>query len=761
VIWLSMRLIFPSTRRAWLVSIATCLAIALGTAVLLTVVAVPTAVQARADRLAWQDWNSGEYVSSDSQVAHVSYLTNSAYCECGKITEVWIDGLDPQAPVFPGLKHNPHPGEVFVSSALAKEIRGSADVAARFPRPSGSVAGQALEGPDDLVIARYLSRSQMNPIDTQNVARFASRGDAPTGAEGTATIPVLTIAAALVAVIPVFLLLINILQLSAVGRDHRLSRLSLAGATSSQIRWIALIESLAFSFIGLILGGALYRAVRPAITFVSDDQRWFTSDLTPSPLAVLGICAAVPVAICFTSQLALRRSAGEALDVARHAVGGWHLTPWRGGALALVGLASAAALAAEIYLDLGGFVLAVTGLLGFLGSLLLLGPWLVQRIGQITARSRGVASLLAGRRIESDPQGIFRSVVGMAVAIFIATVFTVATPATVVSARPENTSSGLRPNTATTELPWTSARLSSQIVREISAVPGVGNVTTVIEGSPQNGSAASSQDIWIGDCREIARLVQMSEQDCSFGPVLARAPSLANFQDKDTSLAIDQLPTARVSENPTQVTVRGISPRKLSTTSGFAAPGIIVDSRTVSGKSAALRANRLLLTFQSTASLDRARAKLESLAPGSSLGSGAELAATNFEGSVRLRRALLIGMLLTFLIAGIGLSASSVIGLIERRRQYVLLYLSGVDVGTLRTALLAENFVPLVVVALLSAVTGGLLAGFTTSFSGFDLGLVWAVVWPTLGGLAISLLLIAVSSLSLRRLVGTEQTRFD
>src|SRR4051812_49898092 len=101
MLWLGWRLQFADGRRAVVVFTVTVLTLALGTMLLLLVTSVPTALQSRADRLAWDDWSAGRSVAPESATPHLAVHSTGSFCTCGAITEVWVDPVGPLAPIFP------------------------------------------------------------------------------------------------------------------------------------------------------------------------------------------------------------------------------------------------------------------------------------------------------------------------------------------------------------------------------------------------------------------------------------------------------------------------------------------------------------------------------------------------------------------------------------------------------------------------------------------------------------------------------------
>jgi len=114
-------------------------------------------------------------------------------------------------------------------------------------------------------------------------------------------------------------------------------------------------------------------------------------------------------------------------------------------------------------------------------------------------------------------------------------------------------------------------------------------------------------------------------------------------------------------------------------------------------------------------------------------------------------------------IAGCSLAVSVVAGLSDRRRPFSLLRLAGTPVSLLRRVVAFESAVPLLVVAVISAGLGMLVAEL---FAHSELGLNLVPPGPeyygyVAGGLVLSLAIIAATLPLLNRLTGPESARSE
>lgn len=147
---------------------------------------------------------------------------------------------------------------------------------------------------------------------------------------------------------------------------------------------------------------------------------------------------------------------------------------------------------------LSGFLLILTGLL-------LAGPWLTMIGARVLAgRASRAATLIAGRRLADNPQAGFRSVGGLIVALFVASVAT-GTITTFVANRGEpRTDSLAATSLAKRFFPDDGpAPAAEQIPTGLATIPGVRSVTLVRLNPDASGSGG-----WPGviTCAELDRL---------------------------------------------------------------------------------------------------------------------------------------------------------------------------------------------------------------------------------------------------------------
>jgi hypothetical protein len=206
-------------------------------------------------------------------------------------------------------------------------------------------------------------------------------------------------------------------RLAVARRDARLAALRLAGATTSQVGLLTVLDAAAQAAAGALLGVLGHFLLLPAVSLLRFQGRTFDLGelLLPwwiLPTAVLGIVAVALV----SAVTSLRGVAISPLGVAAR------VTPRRLHWARVVPLVVvAAAFAAMFTLGLAGIaVLAGVLVLGF-GTLNLVGPWVMSVVGRVALRAaRGPATLIAARRVIDSPRTAWRSVGGVSLAVFVA-----------------------------------------------------------------------------------------------------------------------------------------------------------------------------------------------------------------------------------------------------------------------------------------------------------------------------------------------------
>ncbi|MEO7587828.1 MAG: FtsX-like permease family protein [Arachnia sp.] len=234
-------------------------------------------------------------------------------------------------------------------------------------------------------------------------------------------------------VVPIFGLGGGAARLGARGRARRLASLRLIGMTSGEVVRMSVVETVVQAVAGVALGSVLFAASLPAWQLVAFQQQHIKAAEMLLPwwlwLAVVGALLLLAVA---STVIGLRRVTISPLGVARDQSPN-KLKVWR---LAAVVVLVAGFLIYSRFTNIASMVGLITTV-GFLavvvGSINLVGPWLLQLVSRPRTRTASVPRLLAARRILDDPRGAWRNVSSLALLGFMAG-FVVTMPVTTTGA---------------------------------------------------------------------------------------------------------------------------------------------------------------------------------------------------------------------------------------------------------------------------------------------------------------------------------------
>lgn len=236
---------------------------------------------------------------------------------------------------------------------------------------------------------------------------------------------VLAIFACILLVVPFVSLAGSAARLAASRRDQRLAALRLAGASQGQVMALAALDATGQALLGALFGISVYAAGMPLIMLLSFQGTHFTlAELWVGPLALLVTVLGVTLLALVSSLLTLRRVAITPLGVtARHS----QPLPakWRAVVFVAVFVVALAALGnMQLFSGLGtvavyaisfGFIALPFALVNLIGS------WLVAARVRAKARHpKDAATMIAVRRILDNPKRAWRNVSGIALAVFIA-----------------------------------------------------------------------------------------------------------------------------------------------------------------------------------------------------------------------------------------------------------------------------------------------------------------------------------------------------
>jgi hypothetical protein len=388
-----LQLTLRSGREALARLAVTTVAVAVGVALLLGVLAEFHAFQNESSRQCWS-CTQGSSVPATLPARGDLWNDSIDFYQGQTITRLDVAPLGGDAPVPPGISALPGAGQYYASPALAALLRTvpADQLGDRFPgRLIGTIGQAGLAGPDQLAIYIGYTPQALNAIGASWVT---SIGTAPVQEVFTPFFRYLFAAGVLAVIFPMLVLISTATRLAASRREERFAAVRLVGGTPADVRQIAAVESMISAFAGVVLGIGIWLAVRP---LVADSEligtRYWPSTVTPAAWDYAAMLFGVPVIAMAAALFSLRRVQISPLGVSRRA------TPKRPTSWRLTGLALGVALyclglAHTSKQTLSPFILI--GLLLTMGGLVIAGPWLTSATVRLFGLvSRGPAQPLA------------------------------------------------------------------------------------------------------------------------------------------------------------------------------------------------------------------------------------------------------------------------------------------------------------------------------------------------------------------------------
>ncbi|HEV2639622.1 MAG TPA: FtsX-like permease family protein [Actinocrinis sp.] len=806
---LGLQLTLQSGREALTRLLVTAAAVALGVAVLLAVLADFDAFQATNAKPAWESTQAISAATPTSPItapgANVELWNYSDTVFEGRTIEVLaLAALGPQAPVPPGVPGLPSAGRFYASPALAALLRTTpADqLGDRFPGTQvGTIGDQALTGPTELVV--YVGYQPAQLAALPQTIRVDTIASGPQTSVWTNYFRDAFGVGAVAFVFPILFLIGMATRLSATRREERYASLRLVGATPGQISVIASVDAVVSALSGTVLGIGLFELVRPLLADTAlTGSQYFSSLVEPTALDFVALLVVVPLASAAASLLSLRRVRISPLGVSRK------VTPPPPRARRAIPLAVGIVL---FLTGLGTSNSQQLGLALYPGILITLvglpigGPWLTAQAARLLSRRvNGAPTLLAARRLADNPKAAYRSVGGLVLAVFLGTLLaglmpainaSTQTPAVTVlddvlldtftygptcgnevncsvggsaAAAPNGSAQiaaqGLPPQAGATllrelqafhgavvvpvySLPQSAgtgsppaAKGSGPPARPGPAVPGPGaGPADGPDGGPiqsRNGRQGPGDGPYesVVDCAQIAQISALGQCAAGVRAVQAETDTLSSDNPTDS----------------TQAVVDQHSPAASADFSGLSLQAVLVQVADPS----TLEVVRTFLTTH-------ARQSESGQAP-RTFGESVRVRAT--VGAL-VQRMVDIVVLLTLIVAGCSLAVALGGSLVERRRPFSLMRLSGTPVSALYQSIMLEATLPLAAATLVAAVTGYLLAAATAvqlGPPGTPIPVPGGTYFATMGaGLVVSLALIAGTLPFLGRITRPENARFE
>ncbi len=770
---LGARMALAGGASGWVRAGLTALGVGVGVALLLVAISVPSAMAARDAREAAREDSavSPSALGPSDTTILVGRADTRFHGQSIRGRLLRPDGTRP--PVPPGLAAIPRPGEMVVSPALAR-LLASPDAGLLRERLDyllvATISDEGLSGPNEL--AFYLGVDDLDETGLF-VTRRVAFGEEP---RPDVTDPVASIIVPVVVVVlllPVGLFVAAATRFGVEARDRRLAGVRLLGADVRMGRRIASGEALAGSVLGLLVGGALFLALRSFVDRVHLlGFSAFPGDIRPDPLLTAGLAVAVPVAAVAFTLLSLRRVVIEPMGVMRRA-GDVRRRLWWRALLPAVGTALLVPLGGSVREgDVVGAVQLTAGMILVLVGVAALLPWAV---AAAVRRLRGgpIAWQLAVRRLQLDSSTSARAVMGIAVAV--AGAIALQTMFAAVSGSYLR-STGMDPSRADVAAylklrgDWDDVRA---LQARLLAAPGVRDVhsrlwLSVTVRSPEWPRPMASSLI-VGECPALRQLAELDS--CSEGDVFLIEPGGVDPFDSvvpqpGSTVLLDALPGDPTAKPSGEWTVppdaRTVTAR--SDPVGGQVSGALVTPSAVPPEALAAVVRELSSYMDIDGSnpevLEQVRNVVWRIDPAASV--EPVIALTESDVFANLRRALFAGATLTLLLIGVSLLITALEQLRERRRVLASLVAVGTRRRTLMWSILWQTAVPVALGLLLAILAGTTVGALLLRIVEQPLRIDWAGVGLVTGvGAGVVLAVTALTSPALFRLMRAQGLRTE
>jgi hypothetical protein len=746
MIRLGLRLTLQGGREPMLRALVTAAAVALGVGLLLAALAGVNGLHAQTDRGAWLD-TSAQASRPTSTSDRLWWLSSTDQFGNQAIDRIDVAATGPNAPVPPGLPHLPGPGDYFASPALTTLLRSEPanELRDRFPgRQIGTIGAAALPSPNSLIIVighttRQLSRAS-GAVEVGAIQRTPANCYRCQSTLGSGPVLQFILAGGAVALLlPVLILIATASRLSAARREQRFAAMRLVGATPHQISVVSAVEAVVAAVAGVAVGFGLFFVFRPLLYHVPfTGAPLAEGDLSLHGIDIVLAVIGVPIAAVVSARLALRRVQISPLGVQRRASSRppriVRIIPLLAGIAVLAYFDAAGkpdAIGGQLLELLVGFVLLVVGLV-------FAGPWFTTAGARLMAnRASRPSTLIAGRRLLDNPKAAFRFISGLVIALFVASAVIGALSSIAAASSSGGGGGGGSAGKDTLADPFcifsttncpASAQVPSvpgQVLTELRTTPGVRSVTLVHQTPSQ---AQQMNSFGVVACDQLAKTPAIGK--CAPGATAAAVGYfLSNLLGHNSHASSTTWPSAHLS--------------------AASAARLPVDAVVVT-------------TDGSSGSLERARTSLERAFPFQ----GTPVAVEAFDPSTARLLAMIQDMtdvviVASLIIAACSLAVNIAAGLGERKRPFSLLRLTGVPTTLLHRVVALESALPLLLVAAVSIVVGLVSAAlYLHSQVGIAFSVPGVGYWATvLGGLAVSLAIIASTFPLLNRITGPEVAR--
>jgi hypothetical protein len=672
-------------RRTQVSTILTAMGVAVATGLVMLLVALPFATEARAERAVWQEPSISMFRGGADGT--VSWASSDDVLDGRPIVRIDVAPLaDPADIRLPaGIDELPGPGQMLQSPELAA-LSGEL-LADRFgAEPVGILGDEALRYPEQLVVLVGHSPDTM-PSSATELTGLTS-----TDAEPDPLLSLLAGVGVVVLLVPSLVLVASASRLTAARRERRLAALRLAGATPKQVTTMVAAETGIAAVVGAVVGVVASPGLHALATLVPwDGGTWYANDFTLPAGIVAVIAVTVPVLVVGAAVAGLRRVVNTPLM----ATGGHTRKPLSVVRLLLVPAAAALFFFSLTKVGSSAGILPVLVSLGILmWSPTVVGPWVTSALGGLFVRTwRRPAALLAGRRLRDDPKAAYRASAGVVLAVFAGSMALTLMPSLEAEA---GYYSEFRDDVPYV---YTDQERAGEIVSATdTALRGYGLEQRAVQVGQVDLSRGNDDDTdyytgYVVSCADAKALLPLAgDTPCAAGP------AIYTTSDIDlTGLEVNSTPVG--SSSPATVPLPADAERLPIEGAGTVLidPALLPDDATFTQVVVAVPA--------AGTDSEQVRTALLSGAGGEQVVSKEMRLSEQNTELADLRRVTVIGLVTASLLAGISAAIATAGSVMDRRRTFGALLAAGTPLRTLSRALRTEAALP----ALVSTIAAGAL----------------------------------------------------
>jgi hypothetical protein len=288
---------------------------------------------------------------------------------------------------------------------------------------------------------------------------------------------------------------------------------------------------------------------------------------------------------------------------------------------------------------------------------------------------------------------------------------------------------GLPTDTLYTEVPPAGDGALAATLEAVRSIPGVRGTVVVREailGDPAivdpADPSASGATAWIVPCADLLSAADVPGASCGGADVhlvsdveLPAEATLFGYAAGADAQALEGVPTVDLVLRAGTTLDRLLSAGARDDAGPL--PDVLIEPSAVEGEATAIRPRfALIATDGDPTTIERARTQLVRAMPTSGPATGAEVRATATGIVDEIGRIVTLGVVMTMAVAGASLAIAVTGGLMDRRRPFALLRLTGVPLRQLRSVLMLEAAAPLAAVAVLGGVLGVLVSQLLVRF---------------------------------------------